>query len=171
MSRFDAEQLASGRDAEPALPVAGPETGDAEPAPPATRAGADEGDTLLPGDERVAELRHEVEEIEAHVHRPVPLLRFGPDTFPPPPGDAPGASQGLPVPEASPASEKSAPAEVPPPPGLAALPEMPPPPGLAALPEVPPPPGLAALPEMPPPPGLASLSEVSPEPTECRPAR
>ncbi len=89
---------------------------DLEPAPPANRPGADEGDTLLPGDERVAELRQEVaafEEIDAASHllasqagsgiRPPLPVRFGPESFPPPP------STPLPDDPAVPAFEEPAP--------------------------------------------------------------
>ncbi len=100
MTRFDAGQLASGPDAEPQAASARP--------------GADEGDTLLPGDEPADELGHEDDalgENEASPALPEPsLLRFGPET---PPSDSttpPGASAPpteVPVPDIRPSSEIS----------------------------------------------------------------
>jgi type IV pilus assembly protein PilB len=97
VTRFDAHQLASGADAEPEPP---PARSDHEPARTADRPDAEEGDTLLPGDEQEAEPGHEadgVDEIEAsRLPEPSLLLRFGPETSPSAPTTPP---EGSPSPE------------------------------------------------------------------------
>ena len=76
MTRFDAEEVVFGSDASPEAGAAHPGGGEHDTA--VDRPGADEGDTLLPGDESP-----ETAESSA--------LHFGPEVFPPPgePGDVP----------------------------------------------------------------------------------
>ena len=109
--RFDAEEVASGPGSRPEPPAVPPRADDADEAQATDRPGADEGDTLLPGDDRVAELRHEVDAIDGIVASPLPSpsfpLHFGPDTFPPPPSDPTPEPEGTLPPELSHADPSS----------------------------------------------------------------